>query len=91
LGYREGCGLKASLVTTKATPRSAAAHVKSRIKYLLLNESLINLKIQYIRGYIEMGKRLFRNSTQWGKKKKWRVVRNPWWVKQPYRLEPCSN
>jgi hypothetical protein len=26
-----------------------------------------------------------------GKPKKWKVVRNPWWMKEPYHLEPCAN
>lgn len=45
-------------------------------------------------GQIEMRKRLFRHSTKWGKcgiKTKWKIVKNPWWAEQPYRLERCAN
>jgi hypothetical protein len=41
-----------------------------------------------------MRKWFFRHFTKRGKggnKPKWKIVKNPWWVEQPYRLEPCGS
>jgi hypothetical protein len=54
-------------------------------------ESLFSLTTQYVVGICYMGKRRFHSSTRLDKKNKFRLVRNPWWMKQPYKLEPCAN